>query len=124
MSGPMESMEKMIPSVDDVTFWLVVNAFLFLWVGIAQVVYGSFLGAYYAYGAIFLGFLYVVFLVWVKNNRKMALQSTILISGLAVLGDLVVIAAKVNGSFSGTSALLDFAGLMLLHAAYRATKSS
>ena len=49
----------------------------------------------------------------------MADQWIMIISGLAILGDLAVIGYQVNGSFSGSSALLDAVGLMLFRATYR-----
>jgi O-antigen/teichoic acid export membrane protein len=122
MSGSMDSMEKMIPSVDEITFWLLVNVVLFLYVGIFQLVnrYGP--GTYLSAGAILLGIIYLLLWMISKTNKKMGHQWIMLISGLAVLGDLVVIAVVNGGSFSGTSALLDFAGIMLFRATYKESK--
>lgn len=122
MTGPMESMEKMIPWVDDVTFWLVVNVVLFLYVGIFQLVnrYGP--GTYLSAGAILLAIVYLVLWMQGKTNKKMAHQWIMLISGLAVLGDLVAVAIINGGSFSGTSAILDFVGIMLFRATYKESK--
>jgi hypothetical protein len=118
----MDSMEKMIPSVDDVTFWLVVNAVLFLYVGIFQLAYRYGPGTFLSAGAIILGIIYLLLWMQSKTKKKMAYQWVMLISGVAVLGDLVVIAVVNYGSFSGTSALLDFAGIMLFRATYKESK--
>ncbi|QQG48235.1 MAG: hypothetical protein HY247_05610 [archaeon] len=118
-ASPMDSMEKMIPMVDDMTFWLVVNVVLFLYVGIFQLAYGYGPGTFLSAGAILLAVLYLVLWMWGKTNKKMARQAIMMISGLAVLGDLVVIAWLNHGGFSGTSALLDFAGIMLFRSTYK-----
>jgi hypothetical protein len=121
--SPMDSMEKMVPIVDDITFWLVVNVILFLYVGIFQLYYKYGPGGYLSAGAILLAFIYLVLWMWSKSNKKMAHQVVMLISGLAVLGDLVVVATIAPyGYFSGTSALLDFAGIMLFRSTYKEIK--
>ncbi|MBI3860235.1 MAG: hypothetical protein HY296_08430 [Thaumarchaeota archaeon] len=119
MAGPMDAMEKIWPKVDDMTFWLVVNIVLFLFVGIFQLAYGYGPGTALSAGAILLAFIYLVLWFWGKTNKKIARQLVMMISGLAVLGDIIVVAWLANGSFSGTSALLDFAGIMLYRSAYK-----
>jgi hypothetical protein len=54
-----------------------------------------------------------------KTNKKMADQWLMILSGLAVLGNLIFIAWARSGSFTGDSVFLDFVGLMLFRAAYR-----
>jgi hypothetical protein len=119
MAGPMQSMEKMMPKVDEVTFWAVINVVLFLYVGILQLVYRYGPGTILSAGAVVLAVLYLLLWTWGKTNRKMAHQWMMVISGLAVLGDLVAIAVISYGFFSGTSALLDFAGIMLFRSTYK-----
>lgn len=119
----MASMEKMLPSLDDVTFWLLVNVVLFLYVGIGQITHGYGPGTYLSVGAVLLAVIYLMLWMWGKTDRKIANQWIMIISGLAVLGDLIVIGYYAWGAFTGTSALLDFAGLMLFRAAYRELKS-
>ncbi|MDA4125537.1 MAG: hypothetical protein OK438_08870 [Thaumarchaeota archaeon] len=53
----------------------------------------------------------------------MAHQWIMILAGLAVLGDLVVIAWVSKGSFSGTSALLGFAGIMLARSTYKQSRA-
>lgn len=119
----MDSMAKMIPMVDDITFWLLLNVVLFLYVGIFQLAYGYGPGTFYSAGAIILAVIYLLLWSMAKSKKKMAHQWIMIISGLAVLGDLVVIAWISKGSFSGTSALLDFAGIMLFHLTYKESKT-
>jgi hypothetical protein len=122
MSNTMDSMGKMMPMVDDITFWLVINAILYLYVGIFQLAYGYGPGTFLSAGAIILAIIYLLLWMWSKTNKKMGHQWVMFISGLAVLGDLVVIAWISHGSFSGTSALLDFAGIMLFRSTYKEYK--
>ncbi|MDE1852367.1 MAG: hypothetical protein KGI38_01335 [Thaumarchaeota archaeon] len=119
MSGPMQSMEKMMPHFSDITFWLVANLVLFLYVGIFQLAYGYGPGRYLSAGAIVLAVIYQLLWMMRKTNKKMADQWIMIISGLAVLGDLVAVALVATGSFSGSSALLDIVGLMLFRATYK-----
>jgi hypothetical protein len=119
MSGPMQSMDKMMPHFGDITFWLVVNVVLFLYVGIFELAKGYGPGAGYSAGAVLLAFIYLLLWMYRKTNKKMADQWIMIISGLAILGDLIVMGWQYSGSFSGGSALLDAAGLMLFHASYR-----
>jgi hypothetical protein len=124
ISGPLDTVEKAVPLVDDVGFWLAANVLLFLYVGVEQLAHGYGPGSYYSVGAILMGVIYLMLWMWSKMQRRIALQLMMILSGLAVLGDLVVIAGVALGAFSGTSALLDFVGLMLFHSAYRALKGS
>ena len=123
-SGPMDSMEKMLPSLDDVTFWLVANVVLFLYVGVEQLIHGYGPGAYLSAGAVLLPLIYLALCIFSKTSKTMAVQWMMLLSGLAILGDLIVIANNNWGSFTGTSAILDIAGLMLFRAAYKELKGS
>jgi hypothetical protein len=119
MTGPMQAMDKMMPHFSDITFWLVANVVLFLYVGIFQLAKGYGFGAGYSAGAVILAFIYVLLWMYRKTNKKMADQWIMIISGLAVLGDLVVVAWLNSGFFSGDSALLNVAGLMLFHSTYK-----
>ncbi len=117
--GPMQSMDKVIPRFSDITFWLVVNVVLFLYVGIFELAKGYGPGTGYSAGAVVLAFVYMLLWMYRKINKKMADQLIMTISGLAVLGDLVVFGLSYSGSFSGGSALLDAVGLLLFHASYK-----
>ena len=119
MQSSMSSMGKMKPPYSDITFWLVANVVLFLYVGVFQLAGGYGPGSYYSAGAIVLAVIYLLLWMFRKTNKKMADQWIMIISGLAILGDLVVIGYQVSGSFSGSSALLDAVGLMLFRATYR-----
>ena len=121
----MDSMEKMMMwMADDLTFWLVVNVVLFLYVGILQLSYPYYGGPWTGLdaGAILLAVLYLLLWMWGKTNKKMSMQLIMMISGLAFLGDLVFIAWQNHGYFSATSALLDFASLMLFRASQKEMK--
>jgi len=121
----MASIEKMMPDFSDITFWLVANVILFLYVGILQLVNGigpqNYVsgGVYLSALAILLAVVYLLLWMMRKTNKKMADQWLMILSGLAVLGDLVFIAWARSGSFTGDSVFLDFVGLMLFRAAYR-----
>jgi hypothetical protein len=115
----MDSLVKLIPSMDDLTLWLFLNIVLFLFVGIFQLAYPSGPGSILSAGAILLALLYILLWMRSKSDRKMGHQAIMLVSGLAVLGDLIVMFAQYHGSFSGTSALLDFLGIMLFRSAYK-----
>ncbi len=122
MSGPMSAVDRMMPRFSDITFWLVVNVVLVLYVGIFELAKSYGPGAGYSAGAIVLAVIYLLLWMYRKTNMKMADQLLMIISGLAVLGDLVVVAISSSffpGSFSGDSALLDVAGLMLFHSTYK-----
>ncbi len=119
----MDSMAKTIPMVDNVTFWLAINVVLFLYVGIFQLANGYGPGTYLSAGAIILAVIYLLLWMTSRTKTKMAHQWIMMISGLAVLGDLVVIAWVSKGSFSGTSALLDFAGIMLFRSTYKESRT-
>ena len=119
MSGPMQSMEKIMPAFSDITFWLVANVVLFLYVGIFQLANGYGPGTYFSAGAIVLAVIYLLLWVMRKTNKKMADQWIMIISGLAILGDLIVVGWLSLGLFSGDSALLDAVGLMLFRATYK-----
>jgi hypothetical protein len=119
VSGAMSSMEKMMPSFSDITFWLVANVVLFLYVGLFELANGYGPGSFYSAGAVVLAVIYLLLWMFRRTNRKMADQLIMIISGLAVLGDLIVIGYSFTGSFSGGSALLDVVGLMLFRATYK-----
>jgi len=119
MTGPMQSVDRMIPHFSDITFWLVANVVLFLYVGLFELAKGYGPGAGYSAGAVVLAFIYLLLWMYRKTNKKMADQWIMVISGLAILGDLVVIGWQFSGSFSGGSALLDAVGLMLFHSSYK-----
>jgi hypothetical protein len=112
----------MMPHFSDITFWLAVNFVLFLYVGIFELAKGYGPGAGYSAGAIILAVIYLLLWMYRKTNKKMADQLIMIISGLAILGDLIVVAISSSfapGSFSGDSALLDIVGLMLFHSTYK-----
>jgi len=119
MAGPMSSVDKMMPRFSDTTFWLVVNVVLFLYVGIFELAKGYGPGAGYSAGAVVLAFVYLLLWMYRRTNKKMADQWMMIISGLAILGDLIVVGWLNLGFFSGDSALLDVAGLMLFHSTYK-----
>jgi hypothetical protein len=122
-------MEKMIPPFNEVSFWLVVNSVLFLYIGIFQLVNGNGPilyvagGSYLSAGAVVLGVMYLLLWMWRKTHRKMADRWIMILSGLAVLGDLIFVAGPSFGSFSGDSAILDTVGLLLFRAAYQSYSS-
>ncbi len=118
MSGAMTSMDKVMPPFNETTFWLVANVVLFLYVGIFELANGYGPGNYYSAGAVVLAVVYLLLWMFRKTNKRMADRWIMIISGLAILGDLTVIGYKFNGSFSGGSALLDAVGLMLFRATY------
>lgn len=125
VSGPMQSVEKMMPNFNDITFWLVANVVLFLYVGIFELANGNgptlFVsgGNYLSALAIVLAVLYLLLWMYRKTSKKMADQWIMIISGLAVLGDLVFVAWALAGVFSSDSVFLDVVGLMLFRAAYK-----
>ena len=53
----------------------------------------------------------------------MADRWIMVLSGLAVLGDLIFIAGPSFGSFSGNSAILDAVGLLLFRSTYQEYRS-
>ena len=112
-------MEKMMPHFSDITFWLVANVVLFLYVGIFQLAYGYGPGTFLSAGAIVLAVIYLLLWMFRRTNKKMADQWIMIISGLAVLGDLVAVAVVATGAFSGSSALLDTVGLTLFCSTYK-----
>ena len=116
--GPLSSMDRMVPPFNDITFWLVANVVLFLYVGIFELANGYGPGAAYSAGAVVIAVVYLLLWMFRRTNRKMADQWIMIISGLAVLGDLIVIGYAYRGGFTGGSALLDAAGLMLFRATY------
>jgi hypothetical protein len=125
MSAPMASMEKMMPNFNDITFWLVANVVLFLYVGIFELANGNgpqlFVsgGVYLSAMAIVLAVIYLLLWMYRKTNKKMADQWLMILSGLAVLGDIVFIAWANAGIFTPDSVFLDFVGLMLFRSAYK-----
>ncbi|MDG7008476.1 MAG: hypothetical protein JRN06_09590 [Nitrososphaerota archaeon] len=118
VQGAMASMEKMMPPYNDITFWLVANVILFLYVGIFELANGYGPGTFYSAGAVILAVIYLLLWMFRRTNKKMADQWIMILSGLAILGDLIVIGYLFGGSFSGGSALLDAVGLMLFRATY------
>ena len=130
MSGPIQAVEKMIPPFNDITFWLITNVVLYIYVGIFQLIYGtgpaSFItdGSFLSAGAVLLGILYLLLWMWRKTNKKRVDRWIMLLSGLAVLGDLVFAAWAAFGSLSGDSVILDVAGLLLFRAAYQEYRGS
>ena len=121
--GPMAAMDRMMPVFSDITFWLFVNVILFLYIGIFELANGYGPGAGYSAGAIIVAVIYLLLWMYRKTSKKMADQWLMIISGLAVLGDLIVIGWLFAGSFSGGSALLDFAGIMLFRSTYKEYRS-
>ncbi len=119
VSSPMAAMDKMMPVFNDITFWLVANVVLFLYIGIFELAKGYGPGTGYSAGAILLAVLYLLLWMYRKTNKKMADQWLMIISGLAILGDLIVMGWTFSGSLSGGSALLDMVGLMLFRATYK-----
>ena len=125
MSNPMASMDKMMPNFNDITFWLVANVILFLYVGILELANGNGPqvvvsgGVYLSALAIVMAVIYLLLWMVRRTNKKMADQWLMILSGLAVLGDLVFIAWANAGIFSPDSVFLNFVGLMLFRAAYK-----
>ncbi len=124
VSGTMQSIDRTVPSFSNITFWLVVNVILFLYVGIFELAKNYGPGAGYSAGAVILAFIYLLLWMYRKTNMKIADQLIMIISGLAILGDLIVIGWLYSGIFSGGSALLDAAGLMLFHSSYKEYRGS
>ncbi len=121
--GPIQSMEKMMPVFNDITFWLVANIVLFLYVGIFQLAKGYGPGAYFSAGAVILAVIYLLLWMMRRTNKKSADQWIMIVSGLAILGDLIVVGWLNSGSFPGDSALLDVVGLMLFRSTYKEYRS-
>jgi hypothetical protein len=125
----MGRVERMIPPFNEVSFWLVINAFLFIYIGWFQLVNGTgpilymVGGQYLSGGAVVLGIIYLLMWMWRKSHRAMADHLVMILSGLAVLGDLIFLAGPSFGSFSGDSAVLDVVGLLLLRSTYQAYRS-
>jgi hypothetical protein len=125
----MGRVERMIPPFNEVSFWLIVNAFLFVYVGWFQLVNGTgpilymVGGQYLSGGAIVLGIIYLLTWMWRKSHRAKADRLIMMLSGLAVLGDLIFLAGPSFGSFSGDSAILDVVGLLLLRSTYQQYRS-
>ena len=121
----MKTMERVLPPFSEVSFWLIVNSLLFIYIGLFQLVNGNgpilYMagGSYLSGGAVVLGIIYLLLWMWRRTNRKMADRWVMILSGLAVLGDLIFVAGPSFGSFSGDSAILDIVGLLLFQAAYR-----
>ena len=125
LSGPMRAMEKMMPPFNEISFWLIVNVLFYLYIGIFQLTNGNgpilYMagGSYLSAGAVVLGILYLLLWMWRKTHRRTADRWIMMLSGLAVLGDLVFVAGPSFGSFSGDSAILDVVGLLLFRATYQ-----
>lgn len=122
-------MEKMIPPFNEISFWLIINALLFIYVGIFQLVNGNgpilYMagGSYLSAGAVVLGIIYLLLWMWRKTNKKRADRWILILSGLAFLGDLIFVAGPSFGSFSGDSVILDVVGLLLFRATYQDYRS-
>jgi hypothetical protein len=122
-------MERMIPPFNEVSFWLIINALLFIYVGIFQLVNGNgpilyiVGGSYLSAGAVVLGILYLLLWMWRRANKKMADRWIMILSGLAFLGDLIFVAGPSGGSFTGDSVILDVVGLLLFRATYQVSRS-
>jgi hypothetical protein len=122
-------MEKMIPSFNEISFWLIVNIVFFLYIGLFQLVNGNgpilYIagGSYLSAGAVVLGILYLLLWMLRRTNKKVADPWIMILSGLAVLGDLVFIAGPSFGTFSGDSAILDVVGLLLFRSTYKEYRS-
>jgi len=80
-------------------------------------------GQYLSGGAIVLGIIYLLTWMWRKSHRTKADRLIMMLSGLAVLGDLIFLAGPSFGSFSGDSAILDVVGLLLLRSTYQQYRS-
>jgi hypothetical protein len=125
VGGRIEGVVKLFPPFDEVSFWLVVNVIFFIYIGLFQLVNGNgpilyvVGGSYLSGGGVVLGIIYLLLWMWRKSNRKMADRWAMVLSGLAVLGDLVFVAGPSFGSFSGDSAILDVVGLLLFRAVYQ-----
>jgi hypothetical protein len=129
VNSRMETMEKMMPTFNEISFWLVVNAVFFIYIGIFQLVNGNgpilFIagGSYLSAGAVVLGIIYLLLWMWRRTNKKMADRWVMMLSGLAVLGDLIFVAGPAFGTFTGDSAILDVLGLLLFRATYHDYRS-
>jgi len=125
VSSRIDGVVKLFPPFDEVSFWLVVNVVFFIYIGLFQLVNGNgpilyvVGGSYLSGGGVVLGIIYLLLWMWRKSNRKMADRWAMVLSGLAVLGDLVFVAGPSFGSFSGDSAILDVVGLLLFRAVYQ-----
>ncbi|HEV2225964.1 MAG TPA: hypothetical protein VGR56_04065 [Nitrososphaerales archaeon] len=129
MSGRVETMEKMIPPFNEISFWLIVNVVFFLYIGLFQLINGNgpilyvAYGSYLSAGAVVLGIVYLLLWMLRRTNKKLADRWIMLLSGLAVLGDLIFVAGPSFGTFSGDSAILDIVGLLLFRATYQDYRS-
>lgn len=119
----------MIPPFNEISFWLLINAVLFIYVGWFQLVNGSGPilvmagGQFLSGGGVILGIGYLLIWIWRKSHRKVADFWIMALSGLAILGDLIFLAGPSFGSFSGSSAVLDVVGLLLFSSTYREYRS-
>ena len=129
LSSSVEKVERMLPPFNEISFWLLVNAVLFIYIGWFQLVNGTgpilymVGGQYLSGGAIILGIIYLLMWMWRKTHIRMADRWIMVLSGLAVLGDLIFIAGPSFGSFSGDSAILDAVGLLLFRSTYQEYRS-
>ncbi|HEY6283756.1 MAG TPA: hypothetical protein VIW22_07510 [Nitrososphaerales archaeon] len=129
VSSRVETMEKLIPPFNEISFWLIVNVVFFIYIGLFQLVNGngpiSYVagGSYLSAGAVVLGIVYLLLWMLRRTRRKIADRWIMMLSGLAVLGDLIFVAGPSFGSFSGDSAILDVLGLLLFRATYQDYRS-
>jgi len=129
VTSRVETMEKMIPPFNEISFWLIVNVVFFLYIGLFQLVNGNGPilyvagGSYLSAGAVVLGIVYLLLWMLRRTNKKLADRWIMILSGLAVLGDLIFVAGPSFGSFSADSAILDIVGLLLFRATYQDYRS-
>ena len=129
LSSSIERVQRRIPPFDEISFWLIVNTVLFIYVGWFELVNGTgpilYMagGQYLSGGAVILGIVYLLMWMWRKSHRTTADFLIMMLSGLAVLGDLIFLAWPLFGSFTGDSAILDVVGLLLLRSAYQEYRS-
>ena len=129
LSSGIERVERVLPPFNEISFWLIVNAALFIYVGWFQLVNGTgpilymVGGQYLSGGAVVLGIIYLLLWMWRRSQKTMADRLIMLLSGLAVLGDLVFLAGPSFGSFTGDSVILDVVGLLLFRSTYQEYRS-
>lgn len=110
----IDNIFEKIPSVEEFGFWLIVNAILFVYVGVQELSlhYGP--GTILSTGAILLGILYGILFLVSKSEDKLAREAAMALSFFAILGDFAAVIP-----LTGTSVLLDLAGFLLFYSAYK-----